>query len=244
MNPAFWAGSIPSAASVQSIKMVSQVAPQTAARSINIEKLRVYATKNKVAERKRQRMVLVTNLLLRRSELIRGYHLPENYLEGFYFRRIYPYQSDPTYTPDKESDKYLYRGMLLTPEELAKILRVGFSPATSTWNAGTSKGNTVSLSSSMVEASHYIFQSGGKKEGIGVVFKVRRKPTMELGKDPVLNKTQTIYYSYEDIPASDIADVYIWGEYGFEYLKTILDKIKEGTVKSNKWTNQFGRMFF
>lgn len=180
-----------------------------------------------------------------RAELLASYHLPQNYIEGFYMRRIDPYRSRPEqiYHPDKNSDKVLYRGMIITPEELTAILKKGFSPKDSTWNTGTDeRGAAVSLSSSYNEASHYIFQSGYKKDGIGVVFVVKRKPTMELGKDPELNSTKTIYYSYEDIPASDILDVYIHGEYGPESLSQIVEKINAGTTRPHtSWTNQFDR---
>ena len=183
-----------------------------------------------------------------REALLASYHLPQNYIEGFYARRIEPYRSKPQaiYHPDENSDKELYRGMILTPEELAAILKKGFSPKDSSWNTGTdSRGAAVSLSSSYNEASHYIFQSGYKKDGIGVVFVVRRTPAMELGKDPVYNATKTIYYSYEDIPASDIVDVWIHGEYGPESLESIFEKIKQGTNRPHsRWTDQFGSGVF
>lgn len=178
-----------------------------------------------------------------RAALLSSYHLPEDYISGFYVRRIEPYQSRPQsmYHPDEKSDKILYRGMIITPEELVGILKNGFSPKNSTWNVGTdSRGSAVSLSSSYTEASHYIFQNGYKKDGLGVVFVVRRTPAMELGKDPKLNSTKTIYYSYEDIPASDIVDVYFHGEYGPESLKNVMEKIQQGTNRPhNTWTNQF-----
>lgn len=180
-----------------------------------------------------------------RDAILASYHLPENYIEGFYMRRIDPYRDRPQmiYHPDKNSDKVLYRGMNITPEELAAILKKGFSPKDSKWNIGTDeRGAAVSLSSSYNEASHYIFQSGYKKDGIGVVFVVKRKPTMELGKDPTLNSTKTIYYSYVDIPAEDILDVHIHGEYGPESLNQIVEKINAGTTRPHTtWTDQFNR---
>ncbi|WP_432634252.1 hypothetical protein [Candidatus Avelusimicrobium sp.] len=189
--------------------------------------------------------VWINDVETHRAAILASYHLPQNYIEGFYMRRIDPYRSRPEqiYHPDKNSDKVLYRGMIITPEELTAILKKGFSPKDSTWNTGTDeRGAAVSLSSSYNEASHYIFQSGYKKDGIGVVFVVKRKPTMELGKDPELNSTKTIYYSYEDIPASDILDVYIHGEYGPESLSQIVEKINAGTTRPHtSWTNQFDR---
>lgn len=178
-----------------------------------------------------------------RAELLAAYHLPQNYIEGFYMRRIDPYRSRPEmiYHPEKNSDKVLYRGMIITPEELTAILKKGFSPKDSKWNTGTDeRGAAVSLSSSYNEANHYIFQNGYKKDGIGVVFVVKRKPTMELGKSAEFNSTKTIYYSYEDIPASDILDVYIHGEYGPESLSQIVEKINAGTLRPHTtWTDQF-----
>ncbi len=192
---------------------------------------------------KMQRARLAASVIVYKEGILRGYHLPEEYLEGYFMRRIFPYQSKPTYLPGPKSDTLLYRGMLLTPEDLSKILREGFSPKTAQWNAGTDGRPAVSLSSSEQEATHYIFQSGFKQNGIGVVFEVRRSPLMELGKDPVLNRTKTIYYSYEDIPAGDIVNVYILGEFGWNSLEKIISAAKEGTISSHtKWTGQFGRV--
>lgn len=194
---------------------------------------------------KMQRARLAGSVIAYKEAILRGYHLPDEYLEGYFMRRIFPYQAKPAYAPSPKSDTVLYRGMLLTPEELSKILREGFSPKTAKWNAGTDGRPAVSLSSSHQEASHYIFQSGGKTNGVGVIFEVRRTPAMELGADEVLNKTKTIYYSYEDIPAKDIVGVSLWGEYGTVPLQDVLEKAKEGTVTSHKsWTGQFGRMLF
>lgn len=198
-------------------------------------------------ERDRMRRArLSASVIVYKEAILRGYHLPEQYLEGYFMRRIFPYQAKPAYTPSPKSDTVLYRGMLVTPEELSKILREGFSPKTSKWNSGTDSGRAaVSLSSSQQEASHYIFQSGFKANGIGVVFEVRRRPSMELGQDEILNKTKTIYYSYEDIAPSDIVNVYIWGEYGTVRLQDVLENAKQGTIPSHKsWTGQFGGILF
>ena len=229
----------------------SQAAAQAAARPLlspSVRKIHAAKTQTLIQNRllqkqNRQRADWISGVLLYKNEILRGYHLPADYLDGFFLRRIQPYQSRPDYTADNDSDQFLYRGMLLTPEELANIMRVGFSPKDAKWNSGTDGRSAISLSSSSTEASHYIFQNGSKKEGIGVIFKIRRKPTMELGKDPVLNKTQTIYYSYQDIAPADIATVYLWGEYGFESLPSILKKAQEGTLRSNSWTNQFNSIF-
>ena len=180
-----------------------------------------------------------------RNEILKGYHLPSNYIEGYYVRRIQPYQHNPPYVAGKNAETELYRGMMVTPEELAQIMQEGFSPKTSQWNIGTTGNkNAVSLSSSFYEASDYIFQSGFKKEGIGVVFTVRRQPYMELGEDPVLNSTKTIYYSYQDIAPEDILEVDIWGEFGVEKLENVLQKAQAGTIQTNNaWVNQFNRSF-
>lgn len=254
LHSKFWYGATASAAASGAVsrapqnvlktpQMPKNALPKTPVK-VKTTQLKAAIERNRVSRAKRERALLVADVLWQRDALVSGYYLPENFLEGFFFRRIYPYQSKPTYTPDKDSDQYLYRGMLVTPEELATILRVGFSPKTSTWNAGTGGKNAVSLSSSVTEALHYIFQSGAKKDGLGIVFQVRRSPSMELGKDKELNCTQTIYYSFEDIPASAITDVYVYGEFGLEFLNTILQKAKEGTIKPNTWTNQFDRTFF
>lgn len=211
---------------------------------VNQAKLKASVEKMQISKQKRDRATLVANVLLNRDALVRGYNLPREFIEGFYFKRIERYMSNPDYAADKRSDTVLFRGMLVTPEELAKILQVGFSPKTSSWNAGTGGSAAVSLSASSVEAGHYIFQSGVKKDGIGVVFEVRRKPYMVLGTDPVLNRNKTIYYSFQDIPAEEIVGVSVWGEYGLERLSTILEKAKNGEIKSNRgWTGQFGNIF-
>lgn len=180
---------------------------------------------------------LSRGILQYRSELLKGYQLPEEYIEGFFLRRIFPYLQKPSYTPDK-NESILFRGMLLSPEELVEILKKGFSPATTKWNTGA-KAPAVSFSSSSAEATHYIFQSGYKEGAIGVVFEVRKKPSMELGESQTYNSTRTIYYSYEDVPAEDIVDVLVHGEYGLESLEKILDKAAKGEVKPNSWTSQF-----
>lgn len=215
--------------------------------SINREIIKGVILKNQKEKekQKRKRTMLVDSIALHQEALLRGYHLPENYLEGFFTKRIFPYKVSPHYTADKDSDHILYRGMLLTPEELIQIIQKGFSPTTSKWNAGTDGRPAISLSSSSVEASHYIFQSGSKKRGIGVVFEIRRRPSMQLGKDPIFNRTQTIYYSYQSIVPEDIVNIAVWGEYGLENLQNILKKAAEGNIHPHtRWTNQFGCIFF
>ena len=94
-----------------------------------------------------------------------------------------------------------------------------------------------------VENSVAAFDKNGRQ--IGVVFEIRRKPSMLLGADPVLNRTKTIYYSYEDIAPEEIVNVLVWGEYGLENIKDIFAKAKQGNLQPHQhWTGQFGRMLF
>ncbi len=244
-------GFIPANASINAsgIKVNRSQVKETAER-IKLLKAAVEKKQAEAAAKQQQAKNLHQDLMdgvtANKSELLKGYHLTRDYIAGYYARRIEPYADRLDYTPDKDSDTVLFRGMLVTPDELVKLLKEGFSPKYSTWNTGTRDGlSAVSLSSSVVEASNYIFQSGFKKDGIGILFTVRRNPAMELGTDLSVNPTKTIYYSYEDIPAEDIVDVSIWGEYGLESLSKVLQKAKEGKISSNHWVNQFGsKMFF
>ncbi|MBO5012010.1 MAG: hypothetical protein J6C49_06160 [Elusimicrobiaceae bacterium] len=191
----------------------------------------------------RSRLFLSAGISLYRNEILKGYHLPQNYLEGFFVRRVQPYQHKPAYTPDNRSSDVLYRGMLVTPESLVKLLQEGFSPALTRWNTGA-KAQAVSLSSSSAEASHYIFQHGYEKDRIGVVFVIRRTPNMELGDSPIFNSTKTIYYSYEDIAPENIVEVLVWGEYGLERLEDIIHKAAHGEIRPHTvWTSQFDGLF-
>ncbi len=186
------------------------------------------------------------DLLTYRDDLLNSYHLTRSYMEGFYERRILPYLSKPKWNPALESDQVLFRGMLLTPEELDKILKEGFSPKTSTWNVGTDGRNAVSFSSNSSEAESYIFQSGHKTDGIGVLFIVKRTPKIVLGTDLKLNPTKTIYYSYEDVPAQDIIEVrFHIGKGGIPYsLPNILLNAKKGSLTPNTlWVHQFDSLF-
>ncbi len=179
------------------------------------------------------------DLLTYRDDILKGYYLTPKYLYGFYTYRVCHWLDHPTWDPDPQSDQVLFRGMLLTPEELDKILKEGFSPKTSTWNVGTDGRNAVSFSSNSSEAESYIFQAEHKENGIGVLFTVKRTPNMVLGTNPQLNPTKTIYYSYEDVPAEDIVEVYIRGQYGDIRLSDILNNAQKGTIKPNDWVHQF-----
>lgn len=191
----------------------------------------------------RSRLFLSAGSRLYREEILKGYHLPFNYIEGFYLRRIHPYLAKPSYTSDGDKN-ILFRGMHLTPDELSEVMHKGFSPSTSNWNTGTDGRAAVSFSSSSVEAAHYIFQQGFKKNGIGVVFKVRRSPNMVPGMSRLYNSTKTIYYSYEDIAPENIVDVLVWGEYGLERLEDIIRKAADGKIRPHTvWTGQFDGLF-
>lgn len=192
---------------------------------------------------RQKRLVWQVGLSRFRSEILAGFQLPENFIEAYYFRRILPYLAKPYYTPETNGDS-LYRGMLLTPEELAKILQTGFSPASSTWNTGTDGRPAISFSSSKTEAMHYIFQHNFKKDAVGVVFEIRRTVAITPGQNRRYNSNGTIYYSYENVPADDIVNVFLRGEYSLEPLEQILQKAKEGKITPHeKWTNQFDGIF-
>ncbi len=171
------------------------------------------------------------------EEIEKGYHLPEKFICGYYDRRIFPYLDRPNYS---KSDEYMYRGMYITVDELANILRNGFETKFNTWSAVGGKG--IYLTSSIHEADDYIFQSVDfkKKNALGVVFKLHPGDYAKLVEDPKYNSTNTIYKSDADVPPDKIADIYLRGEYGLESLGSIIEKAKNGEIKDNsKWTSQF-----
>ncbi len=181
--------------------------------------------------------VTIDELKEAKGEVEKGYHLPENFISGYYQRRIFPYQAHPTYT--SSGDNHMYRGMYITVDELANILQNGFETKYNTWSAAGGKG--IYLSSSIREADDYIFQSVDitKKNAIGVVFQLENGEYAKEVVDPVLNSTETIYKSEGDVPSSKITDIYLRGEYGLERLADIIEKAQNGDVKSNKWVNMF-----
>ena len=166
-----------------------------------------------------------------------GYHLPENYLNGYYDRRILPYQNRPTY---HESDGSFYRGMYITVEDLANILENGFEVKRNTWSAVGGQG--VYVSTSEREAEDYIFQSVDrtKQNAIGVVFKMERGDYATLVDDPDCNSTLTIYKAPGDVPSERITGVYLKGQYGLESLEDVIAKARKGEITPNTaWVNQF-----
>lgn len=185
--------------------------------------------------------VEIEELLKNSAEVENGYHLPENFISGYYQRRIFPYQAKPSFT---KTDDNMYRGMYITVDELANILRNGFETKYNTWQAAGGKG--IYLTSSITEADSYIFQSVDfkKKNAIGVVFKLENGDYAKPVEDAVLNSTETIFKSDGDVPSDKIKDIYIRGQYGLESLGDILKKAENGEITPNtKWVNQFDGMF-
>ena len=184
---------------------------------------------------------LLHKVQLHRQDLIKGYHLPENYASGYYSRRVEPYLSKPNY-PEVINPKVLYRGMYLTPDELESILTKGMELRRVKW---TSAGGGISFSSNMNEAMTYIFHSADSRpNGLGVVFEVKMGKSMVLADDPVLNATRTIFKRHSDLSSEEITNVYLWGEWGFESLDQIIEKAKLGKITPHEnWTHAFDRSF-
>ncbi len=173
------------------------------------------------------------------GDLLKGYQLPEQYLVGYFARRIEPYLSKPTYKEVKHPD-VLYRGLLLTPTELENIFRNGMELSKVSW---VTAGGGISFSSNVNEAASYIFQVEKFKENaIGVVFEVKMSESMVIVDDPVLNSTRTIYKKHSDIKKEEITNVYVWGRYGLESLNEVENKSKQGLiVPYANWTGVFDR---
>lgn len=171
---------------------------------------------------------MIRDLSAHKQDIVRGYHLPKNYVEGYYLRRIHPYLNKVSYVPDANKN-VVYRGMYITVDELAAVLKNGLP--------------VVSFSSSSQEASAYVFHSASLDKhpnGVGVVFKVKKTAKMELLENPTVNPTGTIYHSYKDVPPGDILEVYVVGQYGLEDLPSVFQQIKNGKELSNEsWVNQF-----
>lgn len=183
--------------------------------------------------------VTVESLKESQKDIERGYHLPENFICGYYERRILPYLDRPTYS---KTDDYLYRGMYITVDELANILKNGFEVKYNTWNAVGGKG--IFFSTSIREADDYIFQSTDfhKKNALGVVFKMENGDYAQMVEDPVHNATKTIYKCPGDVPNEKIVDIYLRGQYGLERLGDIIDKARKDGIESNtSWVGQFDR---
>lgn len=174
------------------------------------------------------------------KELENYYSLTPDFISGYYGRRILPYLANPSYTP--ENTDFLFRGMLLNVQDLKDILKDGLLLEKTSWNVGAEdKKPIISSSSNYEEAKSYIFQSDRKDRGIGVVVKLTKTKEDRLWHDDKLNRTKTIYHTYSSIPASRIADIAIFGQYGMEKLNTVEEKIKSGRAANTSWLNSFSR---
>ncbi len=184
--------------------------------------------------------VTIDALLKHKDEINKGFVLSDSYLDGYYQRRVQPYQARPTYTPS--DDEHLYRGMLLNVDDIANIMENGLETRFNTWQTAGGKG--VYFSSSEREADDYIFQAASKKDGLGVVVEVEKGDFAQEVVDPVYNSTKTIYKAPGDVPKEKITNIFIRGEYGLESLSKIIEKAENGEIKSNeKWVSQFDKMF-
>ena len=174
-----------------------------------------------------------------KSVLLKGYYLPADYLSSYYARRIEPKLDRPDYQ-SVSNPQVLYRGMYISPDQLEFILENGMALNQVKWTAA---GGGISFSSNANEAASYIFQSGSdRKNGVGVVFKVRMSPAMQLVNDPVLNRTRTIYKKQSDVMPNEIVDVYLWGQYGLESLDEIIRKKNQNKiVPYASWTGVFSQ---
>ena len=134
-----------------------------------------------------------------RSELIRGYHLPPNYTSAYYARRIEPYLAKPTYQ-EVLQPQALYRGMYLTPDELAEVLENGMKLNRV---SRTAAGGGISFSSDIQEAVTYIFDSANEVPNkIGVVFAVEMNEEMKLANPVVsIDGLELKDFDYIDIGA-------------------------------------------
>lgn len=181
--------------------------------------------------------VTTTDLAEFQGSLEKGYHLPENFINGYFDRRIFPYQNRPTY---HETDGSFYRGMYITVDDLANILENGFEVKRNTWSAVGGQG--VYVTTSEREAEDYIFQAVdyGKKNAIGVVFKMERGDYATLVEDPDCNSTNTIYKAANDVPSDRITQIYLKGQYGLESLQSVIERAQKGEIEPNtSWVNQF-----
>jgi len=174
-----------------------------------------------------------------KTVMLKGYLLPPDYTSNYYARRIEPKLDRPDFA-SVANPQFLFRGMYLNPDQLEFILETGMAISQVKWTAA---GGGISFSSNPNEAATYIFHSADQRSnGIGVVFKVKMSSQMKLVNDPVLNSTRTIYKKQSNVAASEIVDVYLWGQYGLESFDEILRKKAQGKiVPSGNWTGVFDR---
>ncbi len=177
-----------------------------------------------------------------RKDIVRGYRLPDEYRESYYMRRIEPYLDRPTFRHLRNPERF-FRGVHLTIPELQKTMRHGFELSKVRWHTGGPPG--ISFSSSLYEAQNYIFQNGRSDiDGVGVLFEVKASPAigpLEIGS---FNPTGTIYRAPHDVAAEEIVNVFLWGQWGWESLSSILEKAAAGKITPHTdWTGQFGSSF-
>ncbi|MBS1959075.1 MAG: hypothetical protein JST80_06380 [Bdellovibrionales bacterium] len=172
-----------------------------------------------------------------REAILKAHLLPEDYTRGYYSRRIEPYLAKTRY-PEIKNPKKLYRGMFLSVDALAEILEKGMALDKVTWQA---VDGGVSFSSSIQEASTYIFHNGDDRGArIGVVFEVTTSGDMYSPEDAELNPTNTIFKLQRDLKPQEITELYVWGQYGLESLQRALELIQGGkTADHNAWTGVF-----
>lgn len=153
-------------------------------------------------------------VLANREKLEIAFEIPTSYKEGYYERRILPYMNkkpNPDIVKPTTAPETLYRGMYLTVDELATILKNGFNPADNRWSAFG--GKAVYTTTSMPEARDYIFHASDSDiPKIGVVFKFTDTKDFELLESPEGNPHYTIYKSDSVIPPERIADVFFYTE--------------------------------
>ncbi len=229
----------------------NQKAAQHQAQAVsNKEKaLRLIPAQRLAKEKRRLNIPLAKQLLLTHKEdIIKHYSLTDDYLEGYYLRRIYPYMDKPSFLPEKNG--HLYRGVFMTVDELNATLQNGFLTSMNTWNVGAkNRGDKfISFSSSTGEAMSYIFQGTGNAahpKGIGVVFEVEKDiDGLEFWQDAKLNSTNTIYHCYKNVPPSKIRNVYVFGQYGLENLAEIFIKARRNALPSrDRWIHDFDSRF-
>lgn len=219
--------------------------------------LRYDARMAQAVQHAQNRFWRVNMLKKHKTKIINAYHLTEDFLNGYYARRIQPYLEKPSYRADANAQGYVFRGMYITVDELATVLEKGFELKHTSWNTGA-KGNAniISFSTSSGEAMSYVFQSANVMThpgGIGVVFKVRQSADMHLFEDPILNSTNTIYHTYQNVHPSQIEEVSLYGKWGMELLdgrfrpeikEGVLEKAEAGKLSSNEdWIHSFDIQF-
>ncbi len=178
---------------------------------------------------------IIAELKTYKEYVIQGFQLPPAYTEPFYQRRIEPYLNRPRYE-GPAVPKSLFRGMYLNWDQMTEITEKGMTTEQVTWTAFV--GQSLSFSSNTEEAASYIFKNADARPGgIGVVFKVRASKDMISLADPVHNTTKTIFSLNRNLKPNEIEDVYLWGEYGLESVRTILERAKSQKIKpQNQWT--------